>query len=211
MAGNIVFLAVALLAFGTAPSIQSPLTTGCSDFSKMVDSTVQLDPSRYDGIWYEQVRTKDSPFEGDCFCAEANYTIASDGSIIVDNTCRRGSAVAPVSGAIGKAIVPDDKHPGFLLVSFGIPFLKAPYAVLDTDYTSYSIIASCPRFGFGRWYVWILTREQQPGVHFIDGLRNKTVSMGFSASEFVTSYQGDHCNQATRDLFEPVSGWDDYF
>ena len=191
--------------------VSATLTTGCDDFNKVVESTVQLDPTRYDGIWFEQVRTRNSPFEDGCFCAEANYTIADDGSITVDNTCRRGSATAPISGAIGKAIVADEKHPGFLLVSFWIPLLKAPYAVLDTDYTSYSIIASCPKYGFGRWHIWILTRDQQPGTEFIDGLRNKTVAMGFSSEDFYNTYQGDDCNKATADHFGPIVTWDDYF
>ena len=210
------FLAVALLAFGVAPSqqtniVQEPLTTGCSDFKKYVDSTVQLDIHQYDGLWYEQVRTKHLPFEDACFCSEANYTIADDRSLNVENTCRQGTTLSPVTGSTGRAIIPDEKHPGYLLISFGLPFLRGSYAVLDTDYTSYSIVASCPRLGIGRWHIWILTREQQPEKELIEGLKNKTVSMGFSAEEFVTTYQGNDCNKAPEGDYQPVLTWDDYF
>lgn len=210
------FLAVTLLAFGVVPSMQvevpqTPLTTGCSDFNKLVSSTVKLDIHQYDGTWYEQVRTKRSPYEDGCFCSEANYTIAEDGSLNVDNTCRRGTATSPVVGATGKATIPDEKHPGFLLISFWLPFLKAPYAVLDTDYTSYSIVASCPRFGIGQWHIWILTREQQPDEGLIEGLKNKTVSMGFSAEDFVTTYQGSNCNKEPIGEYEPITIYDDHF
>ena len=143
-------LAVTLLAFGVAPSHQvdvdeGPLTAGCTDFKKYVDSTVQLDIHQYDGLWYEQIRTKHLPFEDSCFCSEANYTISDDRSLDVENTCRQGTTLSPVAGSTGRAIVPDQRHPGYLLISFGVPFLRGSYAVLDTDYTSYSIVASCPR------------------------------------------------------------------
>jgi len=210
------FLAVTLLAFGVNPSHQAdvlldPLTTGCTDFGKLVNSTVQLDIHQYDGTWYEQVRTKHLPFENSCFCSEANYTITDDGSLIVDNTCRQGTAVSPVSGSVGRAIVPDERHPGFLLISFWLPFIRAPYAVIDTDYTSYSIVASCPSFGIGRWHIWILTREQQPEKGLIESLKNKTVEMGFSAEEFVTTYQGSDCNKAPEGNYQPIITWDDHF
>ena len=210
------FLAVTLLAFGVSPSHQvdiqkAPLTTGCSDFKKYVDSTVQLDIHKYDGKWYEQVRTKHLTFEDGCYCSKANYTVIDDGSISVKNTCRRGTVLSPESGSTGRAIVPDKKHPGYLLISFGIPFLRGSYAVVDTDYTSYSIIVSCPRLGFGRWHIWILTREQQPGKELIEGLKNKTVGMGFSAEEFVTTYQGDYCNKPTQDDYNPITTWSDHF
>lgn len=208
---NLGLLVITLFTFGVSHTDASQLTTGCNDFTKVIESTVHLDPTRYDGVWFEQVRTRNSPFEDGCFCAEANYTIATDGSIVVDNSCRRGSATAPISSAVGKAVIPDDKHPGFLLVSFWIPFLKAPYAVIDTDYDNYSIIASCPRYGFGNGHIWILTREQQPGIAFINGLKNKTADMGFSRADFVDTYQGDYCNTAPGVYTEPVVTWDDYF
>ena len=210
------FFALTLLAFGVAPShqvnmVQEPLTTGCTDFKKYVDSTVQLDINKYDGLWYEQVRTKHLPYEDACFCSEANYTISDDRSITVENTCRQGSATSPVTGGTGRAIIPDEKHPGYLLISFGFPFLRGTYAVLDTDYTDYSIVASCPRLGIGRWHIWILTREQQPDEQLIEGLKNKTVGMGFSATEFVTTYQGDDCKKAPEGDYQPIATWTDYF
>lgn len=200
-------LFVCLCAFLSGTS--ATLTTGCSNFNNVLANTVKLDATRYDGLWFEQVRTRNSPFEDGCFCAEANYTISDDGNIVIDNTCRRGSSTSPVSSAIGKAIIPDDNHPGFLLVSFWIPFIKASYAVLDTDYTNYSIIASCPKYGFGSWNIWILTREQQPGTDFINSLKNKTVNMGFSSDDFFDTYQGEDCNKEPKDYPEPIVTWDD--
>ena len=141
--------------------VSASLTTGCRDHQQIIDNSVELDVEHYDGVWYEQVRTHNSPFENDCFCSQANYTLANDGSVVIDNSCRKGSPNSPITTAIGKAFVPYSKHPGFLLVSFWLPFVKASYIVLDTDYTNYSIIASCPRF-YGDGLVWILTREQNP-------------------------------------------------
>jgi lipocalin len=190
----------------------SALTTGCSNYQQVIDQSVELDLERYDGVWFEQVRTRNSAFEGECFCSQANYTIAHDGSVVVDNSCRKGSATASVANAIGKAYIPYPKHPGFLLLSFGIPFVKASYIVLDTDYTEYSIIASCPRF-FGDGFVWILTREQSPHPEFIDGLKNKTVEFGFARDRLIDTYQGPKCNDSKVDDFftHDYSFVDSYF
>ena len=111
---------VALCALASGNLASAALTTGCSNFNAIKENTVHLEPYRYDGTWYEQVRTVHSPFEDNCFCSQANYTLADDGSVVVDNTCRKGSAASPISGAVGKAVIPDSTHPGYLLVSFGI-------------------------------------------------------------------------------------------
>lgn len=187
------------------------LTTGCSNHQNLIDNSVDLDVERYEGVWFEQVRTHNSPFENDCFCSQANYTLANDGSLIVDNSCRKGAAIAPISSATGKAIIPYSKHTGFLLVSFWLPFVKASYVVLDTDYTNYSIIASCPRF-YGDGLVWILTRDQTPEPTFIENLKNKTSSFGFSHIKLFDTYQGSKCNNPIDDEnYKNFSYYDEYF
>lgn len=216
---NILFLTAIIglgLELGSIVHVNATLTTGCHNLADVISNTVNLDPTQYDGVWFEQVRTRNSPFERRCFCSEANYTIAYDGSINVINTCRYGSSAAPISTANGKAIIPDQTHPGFLLVSFWIPFIKAPYAVVDTDYTDYAIVVSCPRF-YGEGLVWILTREQQPSRKLIDGLKNKTADMGFSRANLIDTYQGTACNDSIHTIgdgdFEDYSDiiWNDYF
>lgn len=184
------------------------LTTGCKDPSDIINHTVDLNPLEYDGIWYEQYRNHKSPFESKCFCNLANYTIESDGSVRVENTCRRGSATSPESNAVGTAVITDPKHPGFLLVSFWLPFIRSPYAVLDTDYHSYAIVASCPRF-YGEGLVWILTREREVPQEELDSLLNKTSAMGFSRADLMQTYQGEECDVATGqyEYFPEMSGW----
>lgn len=187
------------------------LTTGCSNHKLLINNSINLDIERYDGVWFEQVRTQNSPFENDCFCSQANYTIDNDGSVKVDNSCRKGSANAPYTSAIGKAIVPYSKHTGFLLISFWIPFVKASYVVIDTDYTNYTVIASCPRF-YGDGFIWILTREQSPDPKFIETLKNQISDYGFSNIKLFDTYQGHKCNDnITDDTNFYYSYYDEFF
>ena len=62
------------------------------------------------------------------------------------------------------------------------------------NYDNYSIVASCTIFNQDG-YVWILTREQNPNVELIETLKNKTISMGFTNTDLIQSYQGPECNE----------------
>lgn len=193
------FFAIVCSSVGTVSN--ATLTTGCHDHAQIIHNSVDLDVNRFDGVWFEQVRTEGSPFEDECFCSQANYTLGNSGDVRIENTCRKGSAASPISSAHGTATTPYPAHPGFLLVSFYIPFIKSSYIVIDTDYTEYAIVASCPRF-FGNGLVWILTRDQAVQPEFIDHLKNKTSEFGFSRAMLIDTYQGSHCNDSN--LFRPT-------
>lgn len=200
------------LAFTLAflASSDATLTTGCQNSQDVIDNTVQLETIHYEGIWFEQARSKEFLFDNGCYCTAANYTLNDDGSVYVENSCNKNSAVGPVTNAIGRATVPDESHPGYLLVSFGLPFVKGPYAVVDVDYSEYAIVVSCPRI-FGNGLVWILTREQTPHPRLVDELMNRTASMGFARADLVMTYQGSDCTNVRDARYLESDAWDDYY
>lgn len=194
---SLLFLATIVSTFSVKP-VKSQLTTGCTNHSALVDNTIDIDIDKYKGLWFEQLRNQDVSFEKTCYCTQANYTANDDGSLKIENSCRNGSPRTKPTNVIGRATMPYKQHPGFLLVSFGISFIKGSYAVVATDYDNYAIVASCPRF-FGKEYVWVLTRDHQPSPHFVDKLKNMTATMGFKSYELTKSYQGDKCNYDNHD------------
>jgi len=198
------------IAFLASSAIDATLTTGCQNSHDVIANTVKLEAMHYEGVWFEQARSKDFLFDNGCFCTAANYTLNDDGSVHVDNSCNKGSATGPVTNAIGRATVPDETHPGYLLVSFGLPFVKGPYAVVDVDYSEYAIVVSCPRI-FGNGLVWILTREQTPSPHLVDELMNRTASMGFARADLVPTYQGAECTNVRDARYLESDAWDEYY
>lgn len=186
------------------------LTTGCQNTHDMIANTVKLEAMRYEGLWFEQARSKEFFFDNGCFCTTANYTLNDDGSVHVENSCNKGSATGPVTAAIGLATVPDESHPGFLLVSFALPFVKGPYAVVDVDYSQYAIVVSCPRF-FGNGLVWILTREQTPNPTLIEDLMNRSASMGFARADLIKTYQGEQCTNVRDAKYTESNAWDEFY
>jgi len=198
------------IAFLASSATDATLTTGCQNSHDVIANTVKLEAMHYEGVWFEQARSKEFLFDNGCFCTAANYTLNDDGSVHVENSCNKGSPTGAVTNAIGRATVPDEAHPGFLLVSFGLPFVKGPYAVVDVDYSQYAIVVSCPRF-FGNGLVWILTREQTPSPTLVDELMNRTASMGFARADLVKTYQGEDCTNVQDSRYIESDAWDDYY
>ena len=124
-------------------------------------ATVDLNITRYLGIWYEIATTESmhDVWEYKCECTYANYTLDKQG-VAVSNGCRRGSVDAPYTFAEGQAIVPDPSQPGKLAVRFSDESPYAPYwvIVLDPDYTE-AVVWSCDNF-FGKeiYFMWVLAR-----------------------------------------------------
>jgi apolipoprotein D and lipocalin family protein len=62
----------------------------------------KVDLNRYLGRWYEIARI-DHSFQKDCVASTADYSLKSDGYIIVVNTCRKKSLDGKITSVEGKA------------------------------------------------------------------------------------------------------------
>ena len=124
-----------------------------------------ISPAQYAGKWYEHARDKTVFYEtGDC--VQAKYTLQSDNSLEVRNSQRAPGTNVPSddSKLIGKNACP--KGTGDCFVSF-YWFDKNDYSIVDTDYTSYSIVRGCESYLFGLFrqeVFWILVRDPNAGA-----------------------------------------------
>ena len=133
-----------------------------------------VDLQRYLGRWYELARYEQG-FQKDCDGVSADYALRADGMISVLNSCRKPDGTA--SQAKGRAKIVDTATGAKLKVSFFGPFF-GDYWVLDRaeDY-SWAIIGEPS----GR-YLWILSREANPGTAAVDALIERTRALGFDTT-----------------------------
>ena len=130
--------------------------------------------SRYLGHWYELARYEQG-FQKDCDGVTADYALREDGKVEVINTCRKPDG--SIKRATGKAKVVDTATGAKLKVSFFGPFY-GDYWVLDhADDYSWSIVGE----GSGR-YLWLLSREANPGAAKLDALIARARAMGYDTS-----------------------------
>ncbi|XP_022344557.1 apolipoprotein D-like [Crassostrea virginica] len=146
-----------------------------------------LDLNKYLGTWYEIYKFK-SNFEGSQKCVSANYQLKSDGHVRVDNI---GYENGEKKEAIGDAYIPDPSYPSRLGVRFSNLAPYGRYWVLDTDYTTHTMIYSCTDILgiFHISYAWILSRERTLDEAVKNRLFAKAESFGIKTSNFLKEDQ----------------------
>ena len=121
-----------------------------------VDLMANFDPSQYTGTWYEIYRDAATPFEKDQDCVTATYGEYSDTAVTVYNRASYSSGkVNDISGIASC-------HGAKCKVKFNWFIPSGNYWVVDTDYTSYSVVYSCNSYFFGLFKaegLWILSRS----------------------------------------------------
>ena len=128
-----------------------------------------VSPALYAGKWYEHARDKTVWYEtGDC--VRAKYSLADDNSLEVRNSQRKPGNSKPGDDtqAFGKATCP--KGTGECYVSF-FWLDKNDYSIVDTDYTSYTVVRGCENFLFGLFrqeVFWIMVRDPNAGTAVTD-------------------------------------------
>lgn len=121
-----------------------------SQNSPTVTNTINL--HKYSGKWYE-IASYPMPFQKDCYCVTADYTLNEKGYVKVFNSCRKGSVNGKVKSITGKAFPVIGTNNVKLKVQFFWPF-KADYWILDkADDYSWAVVS-----GPSRKYLWILCR-----------------------------------------------------
>jgi len=111
-----------------------------------------VDVARYTGKWYE-IASFPQRFQKGCHCTTAQYTLSTDGYIVVENRCNRDSVNGRQSYIKGKAFVQPNSGNAKLKVQFFFP-IRAQYWIIDlADDYSYAVVGHP-----SRKYLWILCR-----------------------------------------------------
>eukprot|EP01012_Entosiphon_sulcatum_P041864 TRINITY_DN55769_c0_g1_i1.p1 TRINITY_DN55769_c0_g1~~TRINITY_DN55769_c0_g1_i1.p1 ORF type:complete len:189 (-),score=24.89 TRINITY_DN55769_c0_g1_i1:70-636(-) len=162
---------------------------------KNVTACSSLDVAKYGGRWYEQIRSLVFPWDYDCYCTTATYTLDTSGKFVhVDNRCNKGGPAGNSSGAEGKAYQ-DPKAPCKLGVQFPGAPSRGPYWILETDYVTYSIVVSClpADSNLHESDIWILGRQPQLPADLKASLIQKLEGWGFDWSDKKVTHQGSDC------------------
>lgn len=132
--------------------------------------------SRYLGRWFE-LGSYPAPFQEGCSATHADYSLNTDGTIRVLNSCRKGGLSGKDEIAEGRAEVVEGSQNAKLKVSFFGPFY-GDYWVLDhaPDY-SWSIVGEPS----GR-YLWLLSRTPHPSATMLKNIEEKAAAMGYDMS-----------------------------
>lgn len=152
----------------------------------------RVDPDRYLGLWFEVVRA-DHSFERGCDGVTAFYERRPDDDIRVINRCWEGGLDGELDIAEGRARIVDPVSNAQLEVSFFGPFF-GDYWIIDLaeDY-SWAVVSEPS----GR-YLWILTREPQPGEAFINMRLGELRARGFDTEGLIRPEQWDSLEAMPR-------------
>ncbi|XP_062377329.1 apolipoprotein D-like [Sardina pilchardus] len=146
-----------------------------------------FDVGKYLGRWYEIARLPAVFEKGKC--NQATYSLLKEGVVKVVNAelLKNGE----INSIEGQATVTNSTQPAKLDVTFFKGIADAPYWVISTDYTSYSVVYSC-RNVFGLLYVdfaWILARSRTLPDSTVSQLRGDLESHGVSLRGMTLSDQ----------------------
>ena len=139
--------------------LSAAMLAGCAGHESEPPNTVQVDPQRYQGTWYELAR-KPMFFQRACLQSEAHYSLRGDGNLGVLNRCRTadgsweqvvGTATPQVPGRTDAFWVHFDNWPMRTFPNL----LRGDYRVLyvDPDYQT-ALVGDR-----GRDYLWLLSRQ----------------------------------------------------
>jgi len=158
-----------------------------------------LDLKAYSGIWYEIARLP-QPFETDCYCVTASYTLNPNSTVTVVNICIQGSpsgdvssiqriatAMDPINGTVTSGKLSVDffhGHPGFYYV-----------IALDKGY-KYALVGSPDRTG-----LWILSRTPGFNDEIYQELVEEAKKAEFDLDQFTKTYQSDDCKRTAGNGF----------
>lgn len=140
-----------------------------------------VDLKSYLGTWYE-IASFPQIFERGCTHIKADYSINTDGSIRVENSCIKDGKPKTT---VGKAIITDKQTNAKLSVQFFWPF-KGKYWIiaLAHDY-SYAVVGHP-----NRKYLWILGRKPEMDSQTYNHLVVQIAAKGFDVRNLIKSDQG---------------------
>lgn len=143
-----------------------------------------FDMERYMGRWYE-IESTHHMRQDDCTCTSTHYSLNSDESIRVINSCRRGSPDGILDRVEGNA-VSSTMNPAILTVNTGnFPFMFPNYFItmIDEDY-SYAVVSAPFKSD-----LWILSRERTLSGETLAKIRTELKNRGYQVSRLRPTLQ----------------------
>lgn len=173
--------------------------------------TIQhFSPEAYMGDWWEVARYDNLLFEKGCGKASAQYTLNTDGTFNILNTCYSGET--PTRSDTGRGRMTSMAEPGKLAVSFdrpanlpmGVPWpgFEAPYWIHYTDYENYSIVG-----GPGNNFLWILSRRPVIRPEEFTFLLDLLVKLGYSIKPLIFDPSAISVSAPVAKASTPVAPW----
>lgn len=187
-------LALLLLVCSVSVDTQSFFLKKCPK-QKVVQN---FQANEYLGLWYEN-RKYFAIFQAGGQCVTATYTDQDNGLIGVENAMINFIGKEQTVNGQAKLADPTSTE-ARLSVSFTstTPYADtadtvtdANYLVLDTDYSTYSVVWSCTDFKwlFNKQFLWILTRERNPPASVLETALNVVTNRGLDESRFLITNQ----------------------
>ena len=169
-----VLAALALLGFSSCATTSAPAGAPAT--------VARVDLARYTGKWYE-IASKPMIFQRGCLGTTAEYTANADGTIKVENTCRK--ADGNVAKAVGRAKIVPDSGNAKLKVNFFGPFWGDYWVLaLDEKDYRYALIG-----GPDRKYLWILSRTPTMEPATYEKLTAIAKAQGYDLSDLTKTVQ----------------------
>lgn len=155
------------------------ILTGCMGMPEKVTPVSDFDLEKYLGKWYEIARL-DHSFERDLEQVTAEYSLRSDGGVMVVN---RGFLKKKNEWreAEGKAYFVDSSNEGYLKVSFFGPFYGS-YVIfgLDQERYQYAFIS-----GPDLSYLWLLSRKPVLEPEVVNRFIKEAGRLGFNTENLI--------------------------
>jgi apolipoprotein D and lipocalin family protein len=184
-----VAMALSLLAVSIVLPVSSSLALASKKLPDM-KTVSYVDVDRYLGLWYEIARFPNS-FQKGCDSATAEYSLVSEGTIRVFNTCL-SSKNDKVRTADGQAKIADRNSNAKLKVTFLPKWLRflniglANYWIIDLDVDYRWVVVSEP----SRKFMWILSREPQMSQDVYEGILKRAQEQDLDVSKLIASRPG---------------------
>lgn len=142
-----------------------------------LETAQHVDLERYLGQWYA-VAEIPQWFNRRCVGTKAHYSLADDGSIMVVNSCRRGSLDGRERTIQARAEVVDETTNARLEVTFFF-FIKGDYWILEVgDDYQYAVVGEPQREN-----LWILSREKELDEVLYQEILQRVEAQGFNISK----------------------------
>jgi len=162
-----------------------------------------FDVAKYMGRWFEYSKYVND-FQKDATCSSADYTdiTKSGGAVVIDVLNRQKEPTKGLVKATGNATLGDPDNaekPAKLVVNFfgARPTDKIStttnYNVIETDYTSYSIVYFCRQVSSSEKseFLWILTRQRVPAMTITNAAVKKIQDEGIDTTRLTKQVQTD--------------------